>query len=990
MDKYPYALPESFESLSKTIIQYLLRGADAHITQTRSNKDGGYDIVVECCSEYGIRRAFFECKLRKGNLNLRDVAANVIIAFNHGAAALVAVTNHDFTQQTGNELLSFRNNTILNVKIIVGEEINQLAEECGVPIEADLRKYLNFKKTNRQDEFRVLRFDLNENILNQLFDQRCTHHTQIDPATDDIYHDEIAKLVSSIHAGALVAVSGYLGVGKHQLICNSLAKVAKQALYIDATLYMTKDLVVLDLLAQIWGIPATDVFDSFSQNDIQSITEYVGDARTESDTVEMLTALLNERYCNKRTSARQNVLLCEYISSLLVLHSRDIGYVVYIKKLQFASKEIYDFLLYFAKHLAKLSIACIISYQVPEYKLQEGKNPLATLQYIDGYQEHRIQVLSDRIAETYIRKRFPELPSHIAKLLVTRVGTRIYNLSALTCHLLPNTSILPANSKEITRKLELITPNNIPNLISFLLPKYREDYSMLFEACFIFECRLSLTLYELLGLSINDLNELENAGIFSCDYGTVLPRNEFVYEWIMNAYSISSSIIQLRAKTILNLINNQQTPYITERICLFRITGRWREALELLDADILRLKRDKQYSLLRTELNTAVELASSLHDHTKEADYLISLLELMTIQKEIGSKEAERYLLRLANYAKCNGVSEQYRFALSYFQLKRAFKQGSYTDESDKSLELGKTYFDACLRGELTDNSGDWLGKICSCFALLIKETEGNENALVVFKRALSVLPTSFELRREYFSHIACMELYDKPMEAFHNYKKILTLFKNEAPESAALPFHEYGDLAMSQLMAKNYANAIILANDAIAIVQSNGLIDEEGRCLNIRGCAEWCLGNLSIAEESFREATAIMCHSDYLHYAWRSQINLLQISNQTGTYIDSRLNMLEKLYADFKNLLQGKIQFLARLDSVVFRKTREYHALLALGVLWTRIGKNRNGFNVICKDFRIGTHELQFQNDLNSFLYGTYDFMDSPYIQNGYIYFVG
>ena len=115
MNKKEISSSDSFENLSKKIIQHLFRDTTAQITQTRSNKDGGYDIVVEYQDDLGIKKAFFECKLRDSNLNLRDIAANVIIAFNHGAVALVAITNHDFTQQTGEELLRFRQSTVLNI-----------------------------------------------------------------------------------------------------------------------------------------------------------------------------------------------------------------------------------------------------------------------------------------------------------------------------------------------------------------------------------------------------------------------------------------------------------------------------------------------------------------------------------------------------------------------------------------------------------------------------------------------------------------------------------------------------------------------------------------------------------------------------------------------------------------------------------------------------------------------------------------------------------
>lgn len=98
---------DTFETLSKSIVKYLLRDVDTEIVQTKSKKDGGYDIIVKCQDGNTRKCALFECKLRKANLNLRDIAANVIIAFNHGAVSFIAIANYDFTKQTGEELIDF-------------------------------------------------------------------------------------------------------------------------------------------------------------------------------------------------------------------------------------------------------------------------------------------------------------------------------------------------------------------------------------------------------------------------------------------------------------------------------------------------------------------------------------------------------------------------------------------------------------------------------------------------------------------------------------------------------------------------------------------------------------------------------------------------------------------------------------------------------------------------------------------------------------------
>lgn len=125
----------------------------------------------------------------------------------------------------------------------------------------------------------------------------------------------------------------------------------------------------------------------------------------------------------------------------------------------------------------------------------------------------------------------------------------------------------------------------------------------------------------------------------------------------------------------------------------------------------------------------------------------------------------------------------------------------------------------------------------------------------------------------------------------------------------------------MCQLVAHDFPMAYLLTKDALKIGYANGVLDEEGRCLNIRGCIEWCQGNLSAAEASFHEAITIMQYSEYNHYLWRSQLNILQLSLITGNYSAERYSILEMVYTNFFDLLAVKINALSKLDSNFFAK---------------------------------------------------------------------
>lgn len=327
--------------------------------------------------------------------------------------------------------------------------------------------------------------------------------------------------------------------------------------------------------------------------------------------------------------------------------------------------------------------------------------------------------------------------------------------------------------------------------------------------------------------------------------------------------------------------------------------------------------------------------------------------------------------------------------ALAFFRLKRSFKMSEYSDDLP-AVQMGREYYTKCVQLGMTENEGDWLGRLCSCYALAVKSTQGNDAALQIFETSLKALPKSFELRREYWSHLACMNLFNDPATAFCHYQEILTLFSREAPDSAELPFHEYGDLAMAQLIAGNLTDAGKLVETAIQISQSNGLIDEEGRNLNIKGCVELCAGEREAAKESFREATALMRHAGCWHYAWRSELNYIELCSQEERDSPTMPEDLRRLYDEFKDLLADKIAHLAATDGDALYQTREYHALLVFGACWEHLKQVKIARVELPKDFKLDMHTETYQKHLKCFRKGRTDFMKSPYLRDGYIYLVG
>ena len=980
-----------FEYISEQVVACLLKGTDAKIRKTRPTKDGGYDIVVECQDGNSLKRAFFECKLRGQNLNLRDIAANASIAFNHGAAALVAVTNHNFTQQLGDEIAEFAQHTVLNIKIIIGEELRRILSVYHIETSEDFQKSLTEKGVHRCSEgngdFQALRIRYDEDILRQLF-YKETSVSARNPFFGKIFQDIPEAICRHANQGELVLLSGYSGLGKQRIAKAALSCTGKRIVEIDACFHETRDPLILEILSKIWGISEPALFAQMEAADIREIARWKGTEPNCDEIKNDLTALLNEKYADKHTNERQNSLFSYYIADLLALHQNNIGYCLLIENLQFCTKEIYDFLVYLIKRISDKKIGCVVLYHEVEYHSQKGENPCPVLQRISTCQTFYLSPMEPKAAESYLRHTRPELSQHAAHMIVERVGVRLYNLDYVLNYLFHVMCLSPNDDRGIAAAVSSLTPNDMPGLIARVLPYYQEKFPALFETFFLFDGKVPLRICAFLKVQGHDLDQMISAGILKQEQGVLTARGDLIRSWIRQAYTSQSPSIYLRASELLTYLEHEDA-YIAERISLYDVLGQFQRALELIDHDLKIQTRDRQYTVLLRELSLAVILTRKTHNIRLNLQYLSQLLNLYVITKKIVTNEA---FAHLEDFRRCLAQAPHpvyLDYALAYFSLKREFKLGHYTS-AYQPVEAGAGFYQACIAGEATDNTDDWLGKLCSCYILIIKSTQGNGPALQAFKRARERLPESFELHREYLSHLGCMELFAQPEQAFSHYQEILDLFRMRAPDSAELPFHEYGDLAMSLLLANRLEDALQRCEEAIRISQSNGLLDEEGRVLNILGCIKLCQGDEAAAEYCFREATAIMHHAECRHYAWRSELNYVQLRIVSGENSLSMKNKLEQLYSDFKILLAEKIRILADLEQEEFRQTREYHALLAFGFCLTKLKSQEHPADDIPAEFGLAAHKDIYRQDLSDYLTGTLDFKESPYFHGHFIFSVG
>lgn len=377
--------------------------------------------------------------------------------------------------------------------------------------------------------------------------------------------------------------------------------------------------------------------------------------------------------------------------------------------------------------------------------------------------------------------------------------------------------------------------------------------------------------------------------------------------------------------------------------------------------------------------------------------YLIKKLEVYSVIKSIAfdkARSALDELQTLVDSGQLNQSAESYsELALCYFKGNIALKGYALSDDL---LNKHRMYFQNCIDGTMKDNPDDYLGKVCSNYAIYIKETEGNSTALEIFEAAFNALPNSHILHIEYLSHLACISLSCEPQKSYEYYSDIIEEVNN-CQTFYGFPFHEYGDKAMCKVLLKEADKAIAHSDLGIKYAESHGVFDEVGRILNIKSCAFLLAGKVSEAVKCFKEATEIMEYSGYKHYSWRSKLNYVNYSITSGNKEKLR-NMLCDAYSVFKSGLIEKIQSLIK-SGDVFISSREYLALLVVGkcsrqLFKTKTGKKENPISAekIADEFNF-PYEIKehYLKTIDQLINHPKQFeLESLYIHNGNIFIIG
>ncbi|MCR0265372.1 restriction endonuclease [[Clostridium] innocuum] len=986
----------TFESLAYEIVSQFFKDTNAQICKTGYSKDGGYDIIVSLQENDITQKIYFECKLRSGNLQLRDISANLIIAFNEGAAALGIITNYDYTYQTREHVSSFFENTALNIKIIIGTDIQELANRYNLHIPDELSNIISCKKTVNKKEYQFLRIDMTTDHIYKQFLAKGREIEASDPFIVEVNQEKKEKLIRHIQNGDTICLTGLPGVGKTSFIDAVLALMPHRKIHVVADEFTSRKQLLLSLYLNICGISQHSIINDFDDNIIDRIIAAI-DKKTANENIgRIVRSFFHEEEAKGIENELYNSFICKYLIDLLMLHRPFLTYCFFIEKAGNATEEVQPLLAYLCKLLHKNNISCIIEKQDSEYLITQIETSNYFFERLDtlSYFQIEIELFTKSQARKFIQQELNGYPSNLCDRVLDKGGVRLLTLKVLT----EFTKKSWEQHKDVTRLiagLHMFTANDLPASILSYMHLLYQQCPMIFHYLYFFEGRIP---YDFV---INDsfiheniINDLMQVNFLIMDGECLTTANILVKNKIKeysNHYKYNTRKAAISLEEQLQVISDPACMRIETIICKINVLTYFQknaEVLPLLNFYMHKLWKERQYTLFLRYIDRAYTVIDE-KDNQSILKLTISALNTWVIKKQSNASEADHLFLRfeITLQRLKNKEKAFYQMVYDYFLSKRYFKNCSFKD----SLKITEKYYLSYIRGEIKDEE-QWIDRICIVFALSVKELEGNEAALKIFQELMIKNEDSFYFKWEYLSHRQCMNFYENPKESLHDINLILKMFKDVNSNTYPLPYHEYVDKAVSAFCAKEYENTVIYANDAITILESNGIIPSLGRAYNVRGCAQVCLGDIASAEASLKEACFIMDETRYDLFGWRGSLNLIQLEvyyPSKDFTIAALQQLLNKTYQKFYNIYADKLAVISKKED--FIKTREYFALLMFGHLskLLKINLTENILHTLLPD-RYAEFYLMQLKQMNDKRIKHTAFSNTPYSLGKYIFMVG
>ncbi len=979
-------LSKDFEKLSIKIIQLLFKDYFVDIKSTEYQKDGGYDALVRIYDEkHNAHHIYFECKLRSKTLNLRDISANLVIAYVEGAIALVVLTNTGYTKQLSQNFKAFNDKTFFNIKIVIGDEIAQFVYFHKIEISEKLNALLNKPITNVKTHD-IFKLDLyQKDIYKQLFNNKNQNENQESNFIMEIFSDSFEQALCNLASNRILLLKSAKGTGKTAFANALVEKLKGKKIQITANIYPSQTQLLIEILFSICGVPFSSIAQEFSKETIDRIVNIV--KRNFGNNGSFIANIVEDLLYPKRqtdvTSELYNITLCHFMIGLLKKHT-EMKYVFHIEGYNFAPKEVQVFLLYFCKEMQENNITCILEEDLIEYEVQENYDPYFSNQMgILTVKEIELPFLNKDQSITFLNKTLPNFPHHIKKSIIKKTGNRLAYLAAAVSY---SRNFYQENQSysDLNQYLNNILIHNYANFMSRELGKYYMSSSKILDYIWLCNYRISFELSEIIFDKSEHqiLQSLIQIGFLEFSNATLIVPSQISKYLLDEVINLNSYLFLINVNNLKKTIGSKlfsDFNYLDIAIRIELALNEQLHAIELLNKCIDHAMKHRHYSEVIEYIQVIKDNKSFLN---AEEQLVILEKELKTreIQKDIASKDFYSLIQSYGQLIDNIPKEKQYVFQLKYdyFKCVYLFEKCNFHD----SWMLTKRYY---LQNEYLDTNdlNQFLAGINIIYVLSIKEIYGNEKAMKCFEKTIIEYPNSIEVKREYYSHIGCMNFYNDPYKSLEYFNKIILMLQRFSSEYYPLPFHEYVDRCMAAICSKQYNLTETYCEEAIKIMESNGVFNELGRLYNIKGCLEICKNNLEGAKIFFYEAVSLSDNYCYPLYDWRYKLNYAVLLSKLGILQES-MSILNSAYLDFKDIYKDKLSKLSCQKD--FKITREYFALM----LFISTYHRNKSKETILSDFGLTHLMKQISEHVKQLTDGRYKnvyFKDCSYAVGKYLY---
>lgn len=417
----------TFEKLSMEIINEIYDehpGVVSHLTSAQS--DGGYDGIL--CFPSGtwnktaLYKVLLEAKLRSNNkhdLPLDNFSKTVIVAVNTVADKVYISTNAYFSAETIRRLKAYSQRTGLQIRTLdIADITNWITANPEFHREFEDQKLLeSLLKMGRAVK-------PEQNILAQSLSETKTEQTLTEPIIGNERKQLLEQLAQKLKSqNGIVCIQGPAGGGKRVFVNNlaeSLQQNYKHISEINLTQFSDARGVFIKLLSIAWGESTNAIF-AMSAQDLEEVTEYLGDEQFPQKTREALIDIIHlpqQRF--ERNRILHSELLLDYLRLIMPPILRRVRSLILIRNVKCATRNALDFLSSFMRVLPNQPVSFLIEVEEheanSEYFLAEIRE---TKTYIGS---ERLPDWDHLSAREFISKAVPWLPEPDQDALIRFFG----------------------------------------------------------------------------------------------------------------------------------------------------------------------------------------------------------------------------------------------------------------------------------------------------------------------------------------------------------------------------------------------------------------------------------------------------------------------------------------------------------------------------------------------------------------------------------------